>query len=679
MIIAIGLSLGCAAFLGLVGVILFNRPRGTVAWRMLFVCLGTAAWAALSAVQPWWAPGLAHAADGARTWLWLDLLVLVLAGSHASKGGLRRLQMLIAAAAAAAVAVDLPFVYSTASPVDYYLVQCYARIAISIGGLLLVENVYRNGAVGARWNIAPLCVAAGAIFGFDFYVFGDGIVQRSVDASLLATRGVVLALVAPLIFLTLARNQDWRIYVRVSRGIVFHTATLIIGGLFLLGAGAAASLMGMIAGPWGDIFRFSFVVAVLVAALIIFSLGRFRSQLLRFVNENFFSSRYDYRLEWMRFVETVTSGTNAPLQDRVIQALASVVDSPAGVLWIEDFDGAMRVARSLNMTVSAGASEAADGAFLAGFDGGRAIQQFAGTAAGELAPTPDWALRDDPIWLAVPLVLRERMMGFIVLAPPRVQQNLNWESFDLLRILGRQIAGYLAEEKSMSALVEARALIEYSKNFSFIAHDIKNVAGQLTMLAANAARFGHDARFQNDMVKTLQHAAAKLKNLLDGSKQSAMPVTDEAIDPVPVVKSAVEALCREGRTVLLDANIEHQRVEIGAGPLDSALVHLITNALEASAFDDPVVVQVGCDANVLTIAVRDRGTGMDAAFIRECLFKPRHSTKEGGHGIGAYQAREIIRNAGGDLKVASEPGKGTTVQIILPLANAPKRELALAR
>jgi putative PEP-CTERM system histidine kinase len=646
---------------------------------MLLVCLGTAAWAGLSAVQPWWAPGLAHASDGIRAWLWLDLLVLVLAGTRQFGPSLRRLQGLIAVLAGATVVIDLQYASSIASPVDYYLVQCYARIAISIGGLLLVENVYRNGAVGARWNIAPLCVAAGALFGFDFYVFGDAVVQRSVDASLLATRGIILALVAPLIFLTLVRNQDWRIYVHVSRGIVFHTATLIIGGLFLLGAGAAASLLGMIAGPWGDVFRFSFVVAILLAALVIISMGRFRSQLFRFVNENFFSSRYDYRLEWMRFVETLTSGGNATLQERVIHAIANVVDSPAGVLWLEDFDGAMRVVRSQNMAVAPGASEAADGSFLAAFRGGEAIQQFAALPANESPAIPGWVLPGHPIWLAVPLVLRERITGFIVLAPPRAQQNLNWESFDLLRILGRQIAGYLAEEKAMSALVEARALIEYSKNFSFIAHDIKNVAGQLTMLAANASRFGNDERFQADMIKTLQHAATKLKNLLDGSKPSATPATSDEIDPVPVVKSVIEALSREGRTILMDINVGFQPVRIDAGQLDSALVHLITNALEASAPDAPVIVQVSCDTNTLAITVKDRGTGMDAVFVRERLFMPRHSTKEGGHGIGAYQARELIRRAGGDLKVASEPGKGTTVQIVLPLARAPQRELALAR
>jgi signal transduction histidine kinase len=57
---------------------------------------------------------------------------------------------------------------------------------------------------------------------------------------------------------------------------------------------------------------------------------------------------------------------------------------------------------------------------------------------------------------------------------------------------------------------------------------------------------------------------------------------------------------------------------------------------------------------------------MRPEFVRDELFRPFRSTKQGGHGIGAYQARELLRNAGGDLIVISRPGAGTTMRIILP-------------
>jgi signal transduction histidine kinase len=67
------------------------------------------------------------------------------------------------------------------------------------------------------------------------------------------------------------------------------------------------------------------------------------------------------------------------------------------------------------------------------------------------------------------------------------------------------------------------------------------------------------------------------------------------------------------------------------------------------------------------IDIVDRGGGMKPEFVRDELFRPLRSTKNGGHGIGAYQARELLRNAGGDLLVISKPGEGTTMRLILPV------------
>ena len=76
----------------------------------------------------------------------------------------------------------------------------------------------------------------------------------------------------------------------------------------------------------------------------------------------------------------------------------------------------------------------------------------------------------------------------------------------------------------------------------------------------------------------------------------------------------------------------------------------------------------------LLIDVTDNGPGMDDAFVRDELFLPFRSTKSGGYGIGAFQTRELVRMADGDLEVISEKGFGTTMRIILPLV--PQREPA---
>jgi signal transduction histidine kinase len=78
-------------------------------------------------------------------------------------------------------------------------------------------------------------------------------------------------------------------------------------------------------------------------------------------------------------------------------------------------------------------------------------------------------------------------------------------------------------------------------------------------------------------------------------------------------------------------------------------------------------VEIRHAADKVIIDVTDQGAGMQAEFVASQLFQPFRSTKSDGYGIGAYQTRELIRAAHGDLLVLSEPGKGTTMRIVLPI------------
>jgi signal transduction histidine kinase len=71
----------------------------------------------------------------------------------------------------------------------------------------------------------------------------------------------------------------------------------------------------------------------------------------------------------------------------------------------------------------------------------------------------------------------------------------------------------------------------------------------------------------------------------------------------------------------------------------------------------------------VAITLADTGCGMDEKFLRDRLFRPFDSTKgPAGMGIGAYQARHIVRQAGGELEVTSAVGRGTTFTVRLPTA-----------
>jgi signal transduction histidine kinase len=67
------------------------------------------------------------------------------------------------------------------------------------------------------------------------------------------------------------------------------------------------------------------------------------------------------------------------------------------------------------------------------------------------------------------------------------------------------------------------------------------------------------------------------------------------------------------------------------------------------------------------LVVSDNGSGMKPEFLNRSLFRPFQTTKKNGLGIGMFQSKMIVEAHKGRIEVESEPGKGTTFRIYLPL------------
>ena len=119
--------------------------------------------------------------------------------------------------------------------------------------------------------------------------------------------------------------------------------------------------------------------------------------------------------------------------------------------------------------------------------------------------------------------------------------------------------------------------------------------------------------------------------------------------------------------VLLDGAPEVS-VLAHAERLERILGHIVQNALDATPEHGSVSVELSRERNQACITVRDTGSGMSAAFIREQLFKPFQTTKASGMGIGAYEAQQYVQELGGSLSVVSDVGTGSRFDIRLPIA-----------
>ncbi|HZL60613.1 MAG TPA: XrtA/PEP-CTERM system histidine kinase PrsK [Stellaceae bacterium] len=656
-------SLICAgAFAAL---FLFTLARGKVTREGRFVLAASAVTAAWALATAWSdaLPSLLPVLETAQGLIWLALLEMLLRpqGRDAALPGLRRIAVIAGAIAGACVLADDLLRLTAAGTLATS--QIIAREGIAVAGLLLVENLYRNTEHKRLWNVVPLCIGIGSFFAYQLFLYANALLIGHVNPLFAEARPAAACLAAPFLALTLARNRDWRIDIHISRQVVFHTFTLVVSGIFLLAVATLGAVMHEAGGAWGPAAQvISLFGAVLVLALVLSS-GGIKARLNYLISRNFFSLRYDYRLEWMNFIDILSErGDRADLRQRVIHAVANIVDSPRGALWLSDGSG-YRPAAFFDMRLPAGLAEPADGDFVRGFRGGGWIQELdSGSAA------PPWREAAD-FWLAVPLMHRATMIGFITLSRPRAPLDLNWESYELLRAVSRQAASYICEERAAQELADARGFEEYARRFAFVGHDLKNLASQLRLVAVNARRFGDNPEFRADAFRTIESSVTRMNRLLTQLKASGDAPAPTISSAALLIAEVVGAHKNGGIAIQTRLEASEARVAIAADDLRSALSHLVSNAIEASP--DGAAVTVGnrvADGKCI-IEIVDQGPGMAPEFIHRELFRPFRTTKDGGYGIGAYQTRELIRAAGGELDVVSQPGAGTTMRIVLPLAS----------
>jgi putative PEP-CTERM system histidine kinase len=405
-----------------------------------------------------------------------------------------------------------------------------------------------------------------------------------------------------------------------------------------------------------------------IVAAVVLPAQRSRAWLRVMTAKHLFAHRYDYRAEWLRFTDTLgrPGDAPAPLAVRVVKAIADIADSPAGLILLPD-NGEMLVKAGWNWDVVPYGSTVRLAAFLAS---GRIVELDALRADDadpeEAGAIPEWILAAPNAWAIVPLIHIDRLAGAVLLERPLIARPLDWEDFDLLRVAGRQVASYLAEAQGQEALSEAQRFDEFNRRFAFIMHDIKNLVSQLSLLARNAERHAENPAFRADMIVTLNSSTARMNDLLARLSQhnKARPEEPRAIRVGSIVTS-VAAAKRSAHPVVITGDAGLFAV-VDPARLESALTHLVQNAIEASPASEPVTLSIVSNGQDTIIEITDKGCGMTSDFLNGQLFRPFASTKDGGFGIGAFEARALIVAMGGRLNVRSESGTGTSFTITLP-------------
>lgn len=548
------------------------------------------------------------------------------------------------------------------------------RLMTAVGSLLLVHNLYTAATPDARTAIRLPMIALAVLWGYDLNLFTISYLSSTLNPELLALRGFAVALTAPL--LGLALHQGGSAPMRLSRSATFQSLSLVAIGGYLTVMVLVSSILEVIAGDHARLAQVGFVFGSSVVALVLLPSARFRAWFRVKVAKHLFQHRYDYRAEWLRFTDTIGRPTNdtASLEIRVVQAIADITELPSGFLLVPDESGALILQSKWNWHGVDAPAQAINAEAAKYFtETGRIVELDMLRAKNhqfdrEAAAVPEWLVAEPRAWAMVPLIHFGKLAGVIVLDRPTVGRTLDWEDFDLLKVVGRQVASYIAEARGQEALANVQQFDEFNRRFAFIMHDIKNLVSQLTLVTRNAEKHAHNPDFQADMIATLKNSVVRMNELLARLSQHNKLQAEEprAVEVGPMIER-VSAAKRISHPIVIGGDLSLFMVADPAR-FEQAVSHLVQNAIDASPEAEPVSITVRQIRDDLVTDIEDKGSGMSSHFIRHTLFKPFSSTKDGGFGIGAYEARQLITAMGGHIEVTSRESVGTKFRISLPMA-----------
>lgn len=249
-----------------------------------------------------------------------------------------------------------------------------------------------------------------------------------------------------------------------------------------------------------------------------------------------------------------------------------------------------------------------------------------------------------------------------------------------------EVAGLAREFNAMGRAVEERErelvrserLAAVGKMAAMITHEVRN---PLSSIALNSELLEEElaALDAGDEAKELCRAIGREVDRLTAITEeyltfARLPKPRLAPGSLPALVDDLARFVRDdlaSRGVTLE--VEHARdlppAMLDEGQIRQSVLNLVRNAAEAVATrgGGHVWIRTHAAGDAVAVAVADDGPGIPAE-LRERLFDPFVSTKDGGTGLGLALTHQIVRDHGGDITVESQVDRGSTFTIVLPAA-----------
>ena len=540
-------------------------------------------------------------------------------------------------------------------------------------GLILTEQFYRNAKQDKRWAIKFMCIGIGLLFAYNLYMYSHATLFDGINPSLWNARGFVNVVIVPLLLISAARNPKWSFNVFVSRHVVFYSSGLFAIGVYLTLMAFGGYYIQIYGGIWGREAQIIFLVGAIVVLSVILSSGKLRANIKIFLNKHFYENKYDYREEWMGFIQKL-SHIESPkyFKEQILQTVAMIMHSRGALLFLkadEKYSNAAGWnADSIEIQISEYSSLVS---FLNNREWIIDLDEYREKPQNYEGLDMPAEILSTNSWLIIPLKHYFDLLGFIILLEPFAKVTINWEDRDLLKAIGKQVSSYIAFIVATESLAEAEKFAAFNRLSAYVVHDMKNSVAQLDLIIKNAEKHKDNPEFITDSFLTVSNVVDRMKHMLSQLRRINLQKSEAArIHVNEVLAKVVEKCANRLPMPQLENNPADLYVYAEPDRFMNVIEHLITNAQDATNESGEVRIRLKNNNNEVCIEVEDTGRGMTPEFISNHLFKPFDTTKgNAGMGVGVFEAKEFVKYYNGQLTVQSIPDVGTIFYLSLPVYN----------
>ncbi len=486
---------------------------------------------------------------------------------------------------------------------------------------------------------------------------------------LLLSSLILLVGISFLIFFAI-RFKLFEMDIFVSRYVVYHSITFLSIGAYLFAMGL------LILGVQKLGIELSFVTIGFFVFLVLLALGILiispdaKARLRFFVDTHFFANKYDYRKEWGELSGYLSIAFN---EKQIIHVTSQVILDSMYIhelsIWLRDTD-MFRCAYSFPSPMK-NRTLAIDELFISCLEENPYFLMKAPCRAGdtlweETIRESSRTLEEHKIELAVPMMAENRLIGFIAVGKENPGTPYGKDDIDLLSAIASQSSAALMSARFAQELAANKEIDAFNRMSAYVLHDLKNAAGNLSLILQNAPKHMENPDFQQDMLETVSETLARIDKVMGrlGSMPAKEELNEQHLHIGTVLDRVLSRLQPRLTQISVVRCIEHD-FELTTDPelLERILENIIVNATEAVSTDGEITIAAKKDGTGSFISIRDNGTGMTEEFIRDRLFKPFQTTKKKGTGLGLWQVKNMADKLGASIDVTNYPAQGVMFTI----------------